>query len=151
MHGIKHIVSCRCMLPQFKNRKDPTMHKFVVFSILDDNDTVQIDYAQCNNCGIVHKIIDLCKSEILHGQEDLSSFISIQDIKLMIPSDLSSVLENYSCDLPTWQQAHFIFANKKWGDKIILNRDNLEDEIKGKILIIEESNKFKIESFIESL
>ena len=28
------------MLPQYKNRPDPVFHKFVVFSIVDDNDEV---------------------------------------------------------------------------------------------------------------
>lgn len=138
------------MLPQFKNRKDPPLHKFIVFSILDDEDTVKVDYAQCNNCGVVHKVYDLCKSEILNGQEDANSIISIEDIKFMIPTDLCHVLDSYSCDLPTWQQAHFLFSNHKWGSKIILNREELDGETRGKILIIEDSNKFKIESFVES-
>ena len=37
-----------------------------------------------------------------------------------------------------------------WGEKIILVRELLEEEARGKILLFESSNKFKIESFAES-
>ena len=150
MIGVKHTVECQCVLPQYKNHSSPTFHKFVVFSILE-NDKVLEDFAQCNNCGIVHKIVDICKSEILIGKEELRSVISISDLKLSLPSDLSSVLESYDCDLPNWQHAHFIYSHEIWGDKIVLIRETLDNAIQGKLLIIEGSKKFKIESFMESL
>ena len=151
MLGLKHVVECTCILPQYKNQTPPVFHQFVVFSIINNQDELQPDYAQCNNCGVIHKVVDACKSEILSGQENLSSIISIEDIKMMIPSDLSMVLENYSCDLPNWQHAYFIYSNQKWGEKIILVRENFDDEIRGKILSIDGSNKFRIEPFAESI
>lgn len=150
MIGIKHMLECTCILPQYKNKRPVIFHEFVVFSVMND-DKLQIHYSQCNNCGIVHKVKDVCRSEILIGQENLASIISIDDIKMMIPSDLSAVLENYACDLANWQHTHFIYANQKWGEKIILIRENLDNEARGKILLIEGPAKFKIEPFIESL
>ena len=151
MRGIKHTIECTCILPQYKYKSPTVFHQFIVFSIIKESDELIEDYAQCNNCGIIHKIIDVCKSKILTGQEKVSSAISIEDIKLMIPTDLSAVLDNYSCDLPNWQHAHFIYSNKKWGDKIILTRELLEEEARGKILLFESANKFKIQPFVESL
>ena len=99
MQGIKHMVECRCVLSQYKKSTIPVYHKFIVFSIID-KDKVKISFAQCNNCGIIHKITDLCKSEIMNGKEQMSSLETIEDIKTALPEDLGSVLENYSCTLP---------------------------------------------------
>jgi hypothetical protein len=148
--GVKHVVECRCVLPQYKKTSNPVYHKFVVFSILE-KDKAKISFMQCNNCGIVHKIIDLCKSEILNGKEQLSSLETIEDIKISLPGDLSSVLENYSCDIPNWQHAKFIYENARWGESIILVREELDSEIQGKFLTIVSRDRFKIETFLESL
>ena len=144
------MVECQCVLPQYKKSANPVYHKFVVFSVLED-DKIKTNFAQCTNCGVVHKIIDLCKSEILNGKESLNSLETIEDIKLSIPQDLSAVLENYSCDISNWQHAKFIYENGKWGDSIVLVREELDSEIQGKFLTIVSHNRFKIETFLESL
>jgi hypothetical protein len=61
--GVKHLVRCRCILPQFKDKPNPPAHQFAVFSVLDDQDVLKVGFAQCNNCGIVHKVTDICLSE----------------------------------------------------------------------------------------
>lgn len=144
--GLKHLIQCHCILPTLKKSKNPVFHSFVVFSILNDDGQVQQKDAICNNCGVVHKILDICKSEIT-TKEKSSAIISIDDIKLMIPSELGNVLSNYKCDLATWELAHFIFENERWGEKVILSRENENGDTKGKLMTIESHNKFKIESF----
>ena len=144
------MVECQCVLPQYKKSSNPVYHKFVVFSVIEE-DKVKVSFAQCNNCGVVHKIVDLCKSEILNGKENLNSLETIEDIKLSIPADLSTVLENYSCDISNWQHAKFIYENRKWGENIVLVREELESEIQGKFLTIVSHDRFKIETFLESL
>ena len=105
MEGIKHLVECQCVLPQFRNASPPVYHKFVVFSVVNDADSVVNKVAQCNNCGILHKVFEIGKSEILTGDEDGdSSVLTKEDIKMMLPSSVSNVLENYSADLSTWEQ-----------------------------------------------
>lgn len=148
MQGVKHIVECRCILTQFKNRSDPVFHKFVVFSVLD-KDQVQPNYAQCNNCGIVHKIIDLCKSEIISGKEELKSLETIEDIRFSLPDDLCEVLDSYSCELPNWQHVRFIYTTQQWDSHIILVKEEIDQVTQGKILRILGHNKFKIETFID--
>ena len=37
MPGIKHLIQCHCILPQYRNIDDPIFHKFIVFSKMDSN------------------------------------------------------------------------------------------------------------------
>lgn len=148
MKGQKHLVACRCILPQFKNRQNPPRHQFAVFSSIDDKDNVIIKYAQCNNCGLIHKIIDICKSEIMQGKEAMSSIVSIEDIKLTLPANLSSILERNNSDLPTWEQALSIIENKEWGNFILLAQEEDGNKKQIKYVRIMSETFFKIENFI---
>ena len=122
MQGLKHLVQCHCILPQYRKMKDPVFHKFVVFSTIDNNDNVEPKNVQCNNCGVIHKVFDICKSEILHSKEDLKTLISKKDIQMMLPNKLSEILDSYDVDLPTWEQAHFIIKNKLWNSQILTQK-----------------------------
>jgi hypothetical protein len=147
MQGVKHLIQCHCVLPQFKNRENPVFHKFVVFSVIDDSDTVQPKFAQCNNCGIIHKVTDLCKSE-LTSKEESKSLPNIQDIKFSLPKDLVGILESYQCDLATWEQAEWICLTKMWDQWIVLAKEEGDDgDIHGKRLIFQEDGRFRIEAF----
>ena len=129
-YGQKHLIKCRCVLPQFKNSSDPEkkQHRFTVFSEIID-DVVKQKFAQCNNCGLVHKVTDICTSEIMPGKESMGSILSIDDIKSGLHASLVSILERHQCDLPTWEHAQHIVENKKWGDIVILTSD-LEEDVK---------------------
>lgn len=147
MQGVKHLIQCHCVLPQYKNAAEPIFHKFVVFSIIDDSDTVQPKFAQCNNCGIVHKVVDICKSE-LTAREEAKALPNIEDIKFSISPELVRVLESYQCDLATWEQAEWITLTKSWDQWIMLVREESDDdEIHGKRLIFLDDGKFRIEGF----
>lgn len=148
MRGFKHLVQCHCILPQYRNRPDPVFHQFVVFSTIDDSDTVAPKYVQCNNCNVVHKVYDLCKSEIIAGRDELNSVNTIDDVIYTIPEDIRIVLQSYNVDLPTWEHTQFVLHNEAWGTQVILTKDVLEDETQGKLLMIEGPKKFKIETFI---
>ena len=127
--GQKHLIKCRCVLPQFKNSADPEkkQHRFTVFSEIID-DVVKQKYSQCNNCGLIHKVTDICTSEIMSGKEAMSSILTIDDIKSSLNDNLISILERYQCDLPTWEHAQFVFENKKWGDFVVLTSDIEDDD-----------------------
>mgnify|MGYP001371190155 CR=1 FL=1 len=148
MDGIKHLIQCHCILPQFRNKPDPLFHKFVVFSVVDDSDTVVPKYVQCNNCAVVHKVYDICKSEIVPGRDELSSVATIDDIKFTIKEDVRTILETYDADLPTWEHVQYIFKNKAWGTTVVLKRDMLEKETQGKILTVNGPTDISIETFI---
>jgi hypothetical protein len=148
MDGIKHLIECHCILPQYRGSKDPVYHKFVTFSIIDKSDTVIPKYVQCNNCGAVHKITDICKSEIITGKDELRSCATIKDISMTMNESVSDILETYNCDISSWEHSKFILDYKKWGSFIVLTRDEFETETHGKMLVFEDDGVFKIEPFI---
>ena len=78
--GIKHHIQCLCVLPQYRKKENPPYHEFVVFSIIDESDTMEEKHAQCNNCGVIHRVIDVCKSEIATNRAEIS-FLTMDDIK----------------------------------------------------------------------
>lgn len=145
----KHIIQCRCILPQFKNKKNVLFHKFIAFSVLEDDDTVKETFINCNNCGVVHKIVDLCKTEIQENSDDWQT-IKKEDLRISLPEDVLSVLDSYDCDLATFQHALWIIENEKWGERIIVDKNESEERIEGKYLIFNGNQKYRIETFYES-
>ena len=148
MHGVKHLVQCHCILPQYRDRQNPVFHQFVVFSIIDDSDTVVPKYVQCNNCAIVHKVIDVCRTELVAGKDELSTVATIDDISFTIPRDIRGVLENYNADLATWENVQYILQNKEWGSHVVLTQDVLNDDTQGKLLMFHGPEQFNIETFV---
>ena len=83
MIGTKHLVQCHCVLPQYRKMQDPVFHKFVVYSRYDENMKIKDRLARCNNCDAVHRVIDLCKSEIVTKIEDTDVIIDEDEILLI--------------------------------------------------------------------
>lgn len=148
--GQKHLVKCRCVLPQFKKLENPPPHQFVVFSILNDDGSVVIKYAQCNNCGIIHRVIDVCKSEIMSSKEHMNSLLKIEDIKPSLHANISNMLEVNSADLATWEAVQFIIENKRWGEFVVMTTETEGDEITGKYARILGDSLCKVETFARS-
>lgn len=123
--GIKHLVTCRCVLPQFEELADPPFHQFTVFSVLEDDEIIP-KYAQCTSCNVIHKIVDICKSEIMGGREHMASIMSIDDIKLSIPEQLSAILEKHDVQYASWEHAKWILDNERWGEHIVLSSETIE-------------------------
>lgn len=146
MKGLKHLIECHCILPQFRNSKERKYHKFIAFSIIDDADGVIPKHAACNNCGVIHNVFDIGKSEILAGVE-AGAVIQKEDISLMIPTSLTQVLESYDCDISVWEHALFVLQNEKYPEEIVISRKTDEDIVSGKILLIENVNKFQIRPY----
>jgi hypothetical protein len=126
---------------------EPPVHQFIVFSVVDESDRTQIKFAQCNNCGVIHKVTDICKSEVILNKEDMGSILTIEDIKSSMPARLVSILELNDADLPTWEAANFIFENKKWGEFVVLSTDFDSGVRQGKYVQILGESMFKVSSF----
>ncbi len=148
MEGIKHLIQCHCILPQYKNTRNPVFHKFTVFSIVDDSDTVIPKYSDCNNCGAVHKVYDICKSTFVVGKEDIRTKMSKSDFKFSLSSDVFEVLQQYNREMPDFEYAQFIIDNEKWDSTLVLSREELDGTIQGKVLRFVEKNKLRIESYL---
>lgn len=145
--GQKHLVRCRCVLPQFKHANPPKPHQFIVFSVIDDDGSFRVKFAQCTNCGIVHRVTEVCRSEIVQGRETMGSIISIADIKASLPAQLVQILENNQADLPSWEAAQFIHEHKQWGGFVVLTSD-VEGTLKqGKYVVILGERLFKVETY----
>jgi len=137
------------MLPQYKNRETSVFHKFLVFSIVDEeSDTVEVKFSACNNCGAVHKIIDICKSEMIIGRDEVPTQMSIEDFQYSLPVDLYELLNTYHKEVPDFEHAQFILENEKWEDHIVLTREELEDMIQGKLVRFIAIDRFRIESYV---
>jgi regulator of RNase E activity RraB len=148
--GHRHLIKCRCFLHQLKNAEEIPPHHFVVFSVIDEDGEVIPKFAQCNNCGIVHKVIDICKSHIMNGRENLNSVITIDEIKDALPEKLVTILEKYKVDISGWEQAQFIIEEKQWGNFVILAQDTIDGIKQGKIVKIIGESLFKLEAFASS-
>ena len=146
MQGYKHIVECHCILPQFRSAKNPPWHKFIVFSIIDDADTVIPKHARCNNCGVIHNVFDISKSEILPGQET-GAVMEIEDVQLMLPDSLKNILISYSCDIATWENVLFVLQNAKFPCNIILDKKEDEGIISGKLLEMKSHGNYLIKPY----
>ena len=70
----------------------------------------------------------------LQEKEELRSITTIDEIKLSLSDDLNRLLEVYSVDLPTWEQLQYVVQNKAWDNRIILTKDEMNDEIQGKAI-----------------
>lgn len=145
--GQRHLVQCQCVLPQYRKLRNPVFHKFTVFSIID-NDVVEPKYVQCNNCGAVHKVYDICKSEIIPGKDELRSVTTIRDLSISIPGDLRQLLETYNCDITVWEHIKFLLEEQRWGDRVVITRESINDEITGKVLTITARDRFTLENYI---
>jgi len=146
--GSKHLIQCHCILPQFRNMNNPLFHKFVVYSKVDPEGDVMPRLVSCNNCGVTHKIIDFCKSEIVHGVEDSTATLSIDDIKSYLPDKIINVLEAHTCDIATWEQVADVFEDNAWGSIINISSQQVGDSTQIKTLTIRGSSAFKIDAHI---
>lgn len=145
--GQKHLVKCRCVLPQYKNAVHPIPHQFIVFSIINDDNTVKPKFAQCTNCGVVHRVIEIGRSEIIQGREAMGSILTINDIKQSIPEQLATILESSHADLPTWEAVQFILETQQWGNFVVLTSDVEGDTKQGKYVRLLGEKMFKIETY----
>lgn len=150
MQGFKHYVTCKCVHPSFKNKESPPDHMFVVFSVVDDSENFRSSYVQCDNCGIVHKVVEFCRSEILN-EESSAAITSVDDVKLTIPDKLCKLLEKYRVDLATWQYVAWLLSEGKTGSGVVLDFEYVDNVKRGKFLKIIDSSNFAIESFEEDM
>lgn len=145
--GLKHLIECHCVLPQYRNLPDPIYHRFVVFSELEDDEII-VKLTQCNNCGVIHRVFDIGKSEILLGKDENASIVTIDDVKISIPQNIANVLESYRCDISTWEHARFILEQMEWNSCVLLSSENRDGTVEGKLMRFMGLNSIRIEPYI---
>ena len=149
--GVRHNIKCTCVLPQFKKLEKPIQHEFPVFSIIDEDKNELIEkHAQCDNCGVVHRVFDVCRSQIMYSREKPTAMMrSLDEIKVSIPDRIQAVLLTNDCHISVWEQAEFIISHKEfWGSYIKLTSENEEeDKTSVKVLFIYSADAFKVETY----
>lgn len=148
VRGVKHLIECNCSLPQYRNRPERVFHRFTVFSVVDENDQVQPKYVQCNNCGAIHKIVELGRSEFT-GKDESHAILTIEDAKRSIPPDVREVLDDYKLELPYWEEASFICEHQRWGAHLVISSEENSGEIITKILRFLGPGMVKIETLTD--
>lgn len=145
--GHKHLIKCRCVLPQFKKLRVPPAHQFQVFSVVDESGAVVPKVVRCNNCGILHRIQELCTSQIL-AKEDAVGCITVEDVKDGLDSRLAALLEREGADLATWEAVRFCLDEQRWGDVVVLSSERVDGAKQGKYLRLFGPALFRVESFV---
>mgnify|MGYP003658589485 CR=1 FL=1 len=148
MQGIKHYIGCHCVLPQYMNVKKPIYFGFNTFSKMDKGNSVQFKHAQCPNCGVIHKVYDICKSEIIAGKDESAIIRSISDVKLSIPENFVQLLETHNCEFADYEKLEFILEGELWSERILLSMDFEENNRVGKMLSFSDKGKPKVEPFM---
>lgn len=119
---------------------------FAVFSVVEDDGEFRVRFAQCNNCGIIHRVTEFNRSVVV-SREAMGSLVSIDDVRASLPARLADLLEANNVDLATWEMASFIVENKRWGDFVVLAADEESGLRQGKYVRILGEALFKVESF----
>jgi hypothetical protein len=147
--GTRHLIQCHCVLPQYRKMEDPIFHKFIVYSRVDEKDDIIEKISACNNCGVLHRIFDYCRSEVLSGIDDANIVTSISDIKKNIPEELTEILYNHECDISVWENAWDIVENKLWQSSVVLAKKQIGDNIQIKTCTVHDIEKFIINTHFE--
>lgn len=151
MEYVKHLIDCTCIHPAFADLEEEVSHRFVVFSTIENDGKFIEHFSQCDNCGVIHRVTEVAQSTII-PKESMSCIPTIEEIEMELPDKLCNMLKKHNCPLHVWQEAAFIIENERWGEFIVLTREDTGYGGKaGKILRINEANKYKIESFEDTM
>lgn len=142
--GIKHLVECHCTLPLYKGMQDIIYHKILVYSKFNSNEKIVEKIVNCENCGLIHKVFDICRSNIVKdGNEENNSSVTIEELELEIPDKLINILRNNNCTIPIYEEIIDALDHNVNDHNIIIKRDLIEGIYHVKILNIKKQ-KFKI-------
>jgi hypothetical protein len=146
MRYIKHPIECLCLLP--RNSPDDQLFKFIVFSIVDINTgDIVPSYAQCPNCGNIHKIVETFKSVKIGKDSDQFPLLpNLEEIKLELPDQLRKIMENYKLTLVDYQQAKCILDLELWGDAVVLQRESFDGKTIIKYVMIAGRTLFQVKT-----
>jgi len=156
IEGHKHLLECRCVLPQFQDRDDLVFHRFSAFSTCEtfptldrqmENEppfTFHESIVACPNCSLLHKVTGFCRSTIMQ-EDDAGISVNIDDLRVGMPADLVSVLESYDCDLPVWQEAKFAWAADA-ARNVALSKTDSGRHVLMKLLVMNPGGRYSIET-----
>lgn len=148
MKYLKHLIECQCILPQYKKQDKVLFHKFPVFSLFKENVNQDFSqpiekYVKCNNCDAVHRVYDICKSELLKNSDNYVDLVTnLEDLKYSIPVELIEILSKNQMDIADYEMCSHLIE-EKGSDKIILSKKVVGNNIVCKFLIFTDG-KFSV-------
>lgn len=146
----RHLIECQCILKIFEKKTKPLYHKFAVFSLLDENGELEQKYVSCNNCGSIHRVYDVCKSEIMWGKDGYEGLVNkVDDIVFNLENNgnekiVEILVTNKIEDMSIWEYVEFLLENELEGH-VVLNKNNIKDTTIMKVLYINKKG-FKIKT-----
>jgi len=135
-------------LPQFRGVQPPVYHKFPVFSVIDEHDNVKPKFAQCSSCGVVHKVTEIGRSEIVIGNDSTMLVLTKFDIASQLPPALAQILENALVPIAVWEECKYVLDTRAWGTAIVLSTTHVAEKVIIKRLTLKSKNLFSIDSEI---
>ena len=147
MPGIKHLIECHCYLAIYKSdSKVPPVHKFPVYSKLDENDKIIKKIVKCNNCEALHEISEIGVSSLIPGKDQTRVTVTKKDLSFNLPDKISKILHQYDCDISSWEHVIDIIEEKRWGEHVILSREIINEKTNVKVMEILNSNNVRIKN-----
>ena len=145
MSGTKHLIQCHCVLPQYRKQTNPIFHQFVVYSRIDEDDNIKEKLVKCNNCGAVHRILDLCMSEIAINLEETDTVITEDEVAESLPEKIVKILREHNSDLATYENVDDVLFEERWGEKVVISRQKINNEKQNlKIIEFKSEEKFRV-------
>lgn len=144
MNYIKHVIDCQCVLQIYSKVEKPIYHKFVVFSTYTDNE-FDIKYVECNNCGIIHEVYNVGKSNIKTDGDKYKALVtSKEDLQYNLPDRFVNFLaQNKVEETYLWENINYLLENKLSGN-VIYNKEKIDNNVICSFININEDGSFKI-------
>ena len=144
MNYINHVVDCQCILQIYSKVEKPIYHKFVVFSTITE-DNFDIKYVECNNCGLIHEVYDVGKSNLKSDGDKYKALVTTkEDLQYNLPEKyVNFLVKNKVEETYIWENINYLLENNIAGN-IIYNKETIDNKVICSFISINEDNTFKI-------
>ena len=141
---ICHTVECQCVLPIYNKIEKPVYHQFVVFNKLND-DSMEEKYVECNNCGIIHQIVGLNKSNIISDTTNYKSLVvNKEDLSYNLPTKYLEFLTKKNIEeIYIWEKIYFLLENNI-NESVLYNKTKIENFVICEFIDVIDKNNFKL-------
>tara|TARA_Y100000592_G_C5377288_1_gene271613 strand:- start:373 stop:843 length:471 start_codon:yes stop_codon:yes gene_type:complete len=145
---INHLIDCHCILKIYQNIEKHVYHKFIVFSELED-DNFKKKYVECNNCGSIHEVTNINKSNIMSDSTKYKALVtSKEDLHFNLPEKyVSFLVKNKVQETYIWENINYLLENNLEGS-IIYNKESIDGNVICNFININNKGNFSIKKEI---
>jgi hypothetical protein len=113
--------------------------------VIDEEDEVVPRLVICNNCGVIHKVIDICKTEIAIGNDSMRSVMTKEQIGQSLHPNIVGLLDAHECDISVWEHVSFIVQNEIWGSILTITQEDIGGMVQAKTLEILAADRVRLQ------